>query len=232
MTMGISRFSLPALALVATALLSGCGDSESDQRKAFIDYLNTTVARSGEQLPRLSEDQKKQFGPYANDYTILYTFANEVNKAVDQGLKPAIASLGTIRTPQDYLTQRDAVSQSTGSLSVMAQQIQAAKTQADTAKGALKQPDELKTVYDRIYSNVVTTPASKLSPVLPALQSLSQDVVQAGDFLRQQGTSVSYNNGSVQFPTQQQAQQYNTLMSNLASKSQALNQAKQLVQEN
>nr|WP_240494299.1 DUF3053 domain-containing protein [Pantoea sp. 1.19] len=216
--------------LFAAVLLNGCGDSESDQRKAFIDYLQNTVMRSGEQLPRLSEDQKKQFGNYANDYSLLYRFASEVNNAIEQGLKPAVSTLNTIRTPQDYLSQRDAVRHASGTLSVMAQQIQQAKSEAEKGKSALQQPEDLKKVYNTVWQQVVTVPASQLAPVLPALQSLSQDVVQTGDFLQQQGTSVSFKDGGVQFPTQQQATQYNMLMSALIAKSQALSQATQLIQ--
>ena len=33
--------------------LSGCFDKEGDQRKAFIDFLQNTVMRSGERLPTI-----------------------------------------------------------------------------------------------------------------------------------------------------------------------------------
>ena len=77
---------------------------------------------------------------------------------------------------------------------------------------------------------MVTQPANALIPLLPSLQDLSQQAVQTGDFLQQQGTRVSFDNNGVQFPTQDQATQYNTLMSNLAAKAQALPQAQAAVQ--
>jgi len=46
--------------------------------------------------------------------------------------------------------------QASGSLGVLTQQIQTAKTQADSCKATLKQPENLKTVYD----TVVTQPAN------------------------------------------------------------------------
>ena len=79
-------------------------------------------------------------------------------------------------------------------------------------------------MYDSVYAKVVTQPASTLIPLLPQLQALSQSAVQAGDYLQSQGARVSFNDGGVQFPTQEQATQYNTLMSNLASNTQALTQ--------
>ncbi len=67
-----SRWFAPLAALLMVVSLSGCFDKEGDQRKAFIDFLQNTVMRSGERLPTLTADQKKQFGPFVSDYAILY----------------------------------------------------------------------------------------------------------------------------------------------------------------
>lgn len=230
MATGISRVWAPLAAVFLALLLTACGDKEPEQRKAFIDFLQNTVMRSGEHLPALSEDQKQKFGNYVSDYAIIYGFSQQVNKAVDDGLKPVVDQLTAIRVPQDYLTRRDALRQASGSLNVLGQQIQSAKTQADSSKAALKQPDDLKQVYDTVYNKVVTQPANSLTPLLPALQSLSQDVLQAGDYLQQQGAAVTFNNNGVQFSTRDQVAQYNTIMSNLAAKAPALSQAQTTVQ--
>ncbi|MBD8164996.1 DUF3053 domain-containing protein [Erwinia persicina] len=224
-----TRLLVPFMALFMVLQLTGCGDNEADQRKAFIDFLQNTVMRSGEHLPSLSEDQKQKFGPYVSDYAILFGFSQQVNRAVDSGLKPVVDELSAIRTPQDYLTRRDALRQASGSLGVLTQQIQAAKTQADSSKAALKQPSDLKTVYDNVYTTVVTQPATTLAPLLPALQALSQDAVQTGDFLQQQGANVSFNGSAIQFPSQAQATQYNALMSNLSANARALTQAQSVL---
>ena len=55
-----SRWFAPLAALLMVVSLSGCFDKEGDQRKAFIDFLQNTVMRSGERLPTLTADQKKQ----------------------------------------------------------------------------------------------------------------------------------------------------------------------------
>lgn len=222
---GWMRLLVPFMALMLVFQLTGCGDKEADQRKAFIDFLQNTAMRSGEHLPALSEDQKQRVGNYASDYAIVYGFSQQVNRAVDNGLKPVVDELSAIRAPQDYLTRRDSLRQASGSLEVLAQQIQTAKTQADSSKAGLKQPAELKTVYDNLYNKVVTQPADTLLPLLPALQKLSQDAVQTGDFLQQQGSQVTFNGQTIQFPTQQQATQYNTLMSNISANAHALGQA-------
>ncbi|MCX8965480.1 DUF3053 domain-containing protein [Erwinia psidii] len=234
MTTGISRvwtrFFVPVLALFLVFQLTGCDNKDADQRKAFIDFLQNTVMRSGEHLPSLSESQKQNFGNYVKDYAIIYDFSQQVNRAVDSGIKPVMDELNAIRTPKDYLTHRDSLRQTSGSLGVLTQQIQTAKTQADSSKAALKQPEDLKTVYDNVFNRVVTQPANSLQPLLPALQTLSQAAVQTGDFLQQQGTQVTFNGQTIQFPSQQQADQYNALMSTLSANAQVLNQAQSTLQ--
>ena len=145
-------------------------------------------------------------------------------------MRPVVDELSAIRVPQDYLSRRDSLRQANSALVIVTQQIESAKMQADSSKAALKQPDDLKKVYDTAYNKVVTVPANQLIPLLPKLQALSQGAVQAGDFLQTQGNRVSFNDGGVQFPTQDQASQYNALMSTLSANSQALPQAQAAVQ--
>ncbi|MCU7367346.1 DUF3053 domain-containing protein [Pantoea stewartii] len=234
MASGISRVLARSGIMLAGVLivlqLTACGDKEGEQRKAFIDFMQNTVMRSGEHLPSLSENQKQSFGPFAGDYAILYGFSQQVNKTVDQGMRPVVDELSAIRVPQDYLSRRDSLAQATSALTVATQQLESAKMQADKSKAGLKQSDDLKKVFDTAYDKVVTQPADQLIPLLPKLQALSQDAVKTGEFLQAQGTRVSFNNGGVQFPTQEQATQYNSLMTSLSANVQALTQAKNAVQ--
>lgn len=54
-----SRWFAPLAALLMVVSLSGCFDKEGDQRKAFIDFLQNTVMRSGERLPTLTKPIRK-----------------------------------------------------------------------------------------------------------------------------------------------------------------------------
>ena len=224
-----ARWLAPVLALLVVMQLTACGDKEPEQRKAFIDYIQNTVMRSGAKIPTLSEDQKQKFGNYAGDYAILVGFSQQLSKSLDASLTPALDQINQIRTAQDYMSKRDTLQQSVGALNLLGQQIQSAKSQADTARAALKQPDDLKAVYNQAYDKIVTGPANALMPVIPATASFVQDLVQVGDFLRTQGNQVSFNNNGVQFRTSQQATQYNTMMSNLVAKQQDLLNAQKIV---
>lgn len=220
-----SRWLAPFMALLMIVSLSGCFDKEGDQRKAFIDFLQHTVMRSGERLPTLTADQKKQFGPFVSDYAILYGFAHQMDQAIDNGIRPVVDSVNHISAPQDYMTQRDMLRQANGALGVLSQQVQNAKAQADNARNELRQPDDLKAVFDNAWQKVVADPAAAFEPVIPAAQTLTQQLVLVGDFIQQQGDKVGFANGGIQFPTSQQASQYNSLIGPLASQHQAFSQA-------
>ncbi|CAI1189578.1 DUF3053 domain-containing protein [Serratia liquefaciens] len=224
-----ARWLAPVLALLVVMQLTACGDKEPEQRKAFIDYIQNTVMRSGAKIPTLSEDQKQKFGNYAGDYAILVGFSQQLSKSLDASLTPALDQINQIRTAQDYMSKRDTLQQSVGALNLLGQQIQSAKSQADTARTTLKQPDDLKAVYNQAYDKIVTGPANALMPVIPTTASFVQDLVQVGDFLRAQGNQVAFNNNGVQFRTSQQATQYNTMMSNLVAKQQDLLNAQKIV---
>ncbi|HEN3642792.1 TPA: DUF3053 domain-containing protein [Yersinia enterocolitica] len=224
-----SRWLAPFLALLVVFQLTACGDKEPEQRKAFIDYLQNTVMRSGMKLPTLSEDQKQKFGPYVSDYAILVTFSQQLSKSVDASLSPAIAQINEIRVAQDYLNKRDALQQSAGALNLLVQQIRTAKTQADAAVAALKQPDDLKVVFNKAFDSIVTQPTNVLIPAVPVVSAFVQDLAQVGDFLQQQGTQVTFNNGGVQFQTAQQVAQYNAMMANLVAKYPAMMAAQKSV---
>ncbi|MDF7679641.1 DUF3053 domain-containing protein [Enterobacteriaceae bacterium ESL0689] len=219
-----SRWFAAVAAVLMMVSLSGCFDQEGDQRKAFIDFLQNTAMRSGERLPTLTADQKKQFGQFASDYAIIYGYSQHVNQAMEAGFRPIVDSVNAIRTPQDYVTQREPLRQANGALNVLNQQLEKAKIQADSAHNALKQSDDLKPVFDMVYNKVVTTPANALQPLIPAAQALTQQLVQVGDFIAQQDTQASFTGNGIQFPTSQQANQYNVLIAPLSSQHQLFNQ--------
>lgn len=224
------RWLAPVIAGLLVMQLTACGDKEPEQRKAFIDYLQNTVMRSGANIPTLSEDQKQKLGNYAGDYAILVGFSQQLAKSVEASLLPSLDQVGQIRTAQDYMSKRDTLQQSAGALDLLGPQLQSAKLQADTARAALKQPDDLKAVYNQAYDKVITVPANTLIPAVPAMSGFVRELIQVGDFLQAQGNQVSFNNGGIQFRTQQQATEYNAMMATLVAKQPSFLEAQAAVQ--
>ncbi|MBW7981012.1 DUF3053 domain-containing protein [Enterobacillus tribolii] len=218
----LKRWLMPVMAIMMVFQLAACGDKEADQRKAFIDYLQNTVMRGSSKVPTLSEDQKQKLGKYTGDYAILVTFSQNFSRATDSSLTPLNNTISQIRVPQDYLLKRDELRQASGALNMLGQQVQSARAQADSAKAALKQPDDLRVVYDKAYAKVVSDPANAIGPMIPMAASLAQDLLQVGDFLQYVGPQARFENSGIQLQTQQQVAQYNQMMSNVAAKHQEL----------
>ncbi len=216
------RLWMPLMAILMVFQLTACGDKDAENRKAFTDFLQNTVMRGDGQVPTLSEDQRRKFGLYVSDYAILAAFSQKMQKSVDSGLIPIMTLISQIRVPEDYILKRDMLEQSLGALSLLGQQVQSDKVQADRAHAALKQPDDVKVIYEQAYNKIVTQPANELLPLLPQLTSLAQSIIQAGDFLREQGTRATYTNGGVQLSSQQAVDQYNSMMKLIQVKQQAV----------
>ncbi|EHD19561.1 MULTISPECIES: DUF3053 domain-containing protein [Brenneria] len=210
-----SRWLLPALMFFMALQLAGCGDSEAEQRRAFTDFLQSVQLQQDGKLPALTEEQKKSFGPFINDYAVLTTFSQQVNQAVAGSLKPLLEQVSRIRIPRDYLSQRDNLRQSIGAMNLLGQQVQAAKAQADNARRALKQPEELQVVYERLYARTVTQPTNALLPLVPSAIAFAQSLIQVGDYLEAQGDRVVFAEATVQFHTPEQVAQYNGMVANL-----------------
>lgn len=217
-----SRWLLPVLTLCTALQLVACGDSEEDQRKAFITVLKNVPAQPGSALPVLSEDQKKTLGPHVNDYAILTTYSAQLRQGAAASLAPLLEEISHLRVPQDYLTQRDALRRSASALNLLGEQVQTVKTQAETARKALKQNEELQVLYNRVYSQVVMQPAKALESVVPVATMFAQQLVQVGDYLQAQGNQVSFNGNRVQFDTAQQVASYNALVAPLTVQYQSL----------
>ncbi|WP_413739297.1 DUF3053 domain-containing protein [Sodalis sp. RH21] len=215
---------IPVLFFLAVQL-TACGDKEPDQRKAFIQFLQTTILPGGERLPTLSEDQKQKFGTYVSDYQILLTFTQQYTQAINASLTPVLDQINQIRVPQDYLSHRVELQQSAGALNLLGPQIDRLKKQADDARAALKQPEDLKAVYEQAYTKLVIQPTQKVTPVISSAGTLSETLIQVGNFLNMQGAQVTYGANSVAFPTRLQATQYNELMGGLQTQHQQLLQA-------
>lgn len=227
-----TRWLAPVAILLVVVQLTACGYQEREERKAFIDYLQNTIQHSGPNLPTLSEDQKQKFGNYVNDYAIIFNFSRQLKQSIDNSLTPVLNAIAQIHVPQDYIKQKWVLQQSVGALDLLAQQIQEAQATANRTKAALQQPDDLRAVYHQVYAQRVTQPANALMPVVPVLSSFTQHIIGVGNFLSQQGAQVAFTHSGVQFPTQTQVTQYNSMMTALLDKQQALINAQKFVSGN
>jgi hypothetical protein len=139
---------LAALALIACSmLLAACGDSEPEQRKAFMAFLQTRIVdRPGLHVPVANDEDIKSFGPYAAHYKVITDFVGDIGlMAMNKTMNDALPQL---RSFQDLIDKRAAVKLGGERLRETIKVADAKLAETEKAHAALKQPDDLKVVYD------------------------------------------------------------------------------------
>jgi Protein of unknown function (DUF3053) len=77
----LARAARAAMCIVFAAALAGFswGNSEADQRKAFIAFLQDINNRPGIHYLVPNADDEKAFGPYLQHYAIILDFTKDMN---------------------------------------------------------------------------------------------------------------------------------------------------------
>jgi len=162
----LNRAACGIMAIVFAAVLTAWGNSEADQRKAFITFLQDINTRPGIHYLVPTPNDEKAFGPYLQHYAIILDFTKDMNvsmqdfiaQAIKLGLgpNPAPRTIELLAAaPTDLSAAKDAIDKMEQAL-----ETRLAKITAD--RGALKQPDDLKAVYDKTFDRLVVAPAMAL----------------------------------------------------------------------
>ncbi len=185
-------------ALVALAILSlslgGCGD-EPAQRHAFIEFLQRRIIdRPGLHIPIMSEQDIKNFGHYADQYKIMNGFHHQVDRTIQQDLARAM-QIGTPRSLAELPGKRELFPVVRQGMTKFKAEIETAQAQADAAHAALKQPPDLKAVYDIAYGRMVSRPAAVFLDLVPLILDALKPVEELADFLDQNRDAIEYRDG-------------------------------------
>ncbi|MCR9002693.1 DUF3053 domain-containing protein [Rahnella perminowiae] len=209
-------FLLPFMLLLMMFSLSGCGDKEPAQRKAFIDFLQSRILdKPALAVPQLTEAQKKQFGDYTQDYAIITGFHHQMNIELDSSLVPVFAGMNGVNSVSNLLEQRDDLKKMADSSEKWKEKIVLLKTQADTRHAALKQPDDLKKIYDQAYEKTIVKPTQITEQVFDLLPQVLNLIVAKADFIKNQGKNVTITGNRLQFANQKQLDKYNAIQQQL-----------------
>jgi hypothetical protein len=161
--------------ILFAATLAAWGNSEADQRKAFIGFLQDINNRPGIHFLVPTANDEKAFGPYLAHYAIILDFNRDMNAATKDftaqivklgfGPNPSPRSIEQIAAaPTDLDAAKDVAGKMVALIDT-----RLAKLNADRA--ALKQPDDLKAVYDNTFDKLVTTPTLATENSTKALSS-------------------------------------------------------------
>lgn len=177
---------LAFLGILLCLALSACGDQEPSQRKEFIEFLQTRILdKPGAHVPQLSGNQKDAFGPYVKDYAIITDFAAGPTGEPGnlQQRFSAIMAKGSIRSMSDLASRREDLVAVQNLIGELGGAIDQALAKANDAKAQLKQPEDLKAVFDKAYERDVTNVASSVKQMLPPVQDMIAAALQLSDFI-------------------------------------------------
>lgn len=162
----LNRAARGALCIVFAATLAGFswGNGEADQREAFIAFLQDVNNRPGIHFLVPTANDEKAFGPYLQQYAVILDFDKDMKAPMSDftaqiiklgyGPNPSPRTIEQIAAaPADLTAAKDAVRK-------MEQVIETRLAKINADRAALKQPDDLKTVYDKTFDKLVTAPGS------------------------------------------------------------------------
>lgn len=188
----------PFMVLVAALplMLAACGDKEPEQRAAFTQFLQTRIVdKPGVRVPKLTEEEKKSFGDYAAHYAIITDF----NAGMDASVKPlsGILQKGQVRSVNDIVTRREDLKSVRAGLNDMNAALKEHRAKADAAHAQLKQPEDLKAVYDKAYEKTITLPADTFGDVLPQINATYDVTLKIADYVEANKSKIEISGNSV-----------------------------------
>ncbi|MFY3139037.1 DUF3053 domain-containing protein [Achromobacter xylosoxidans] len=217
------------LALALPLALTACGNKEPEQRAAFTQFLQTRIVdKPGVRVPQLTEEEKKSFGDYAAQYAVITDF----NAGMDASVKPMgnLMQKGAVRSLNDVLARRDDLKTVQTALKDMGEALAKEQAKADAARAQLKQPDDLKAVYDKAYAKTVTVPADTFREVLPQISGTLDSSLKLAEYVEAHKTQIDLTGPTPRVQDPAVLAELNKLLQELTAQAQKVQQAQTRLQ--
>jgi hypothetical protein len=217
------------LAAALPLMLAACGNKEPEQRAAFTQFLQTRIVdKPGVRVPLLTDVEKKSFGDYAAQYAVITDF----NAGMDASVKPlsGIMQKGSMRSLNDIVTRRDDLKAVQASLNEMGVALKEQQAKADAARAQLKQPEDLKAVYDKAYEKTVSLPADTFRDVLPQLNATFDSSLKIADYVAAHAAQIDISGPIVKVQDPAVQTELNKLLQDLNAQAKNVQQAQTRMQ--
>lgn len=216
-----------AILFLASVLLAGCSPGEADQRKAFIGFLQAEVlARPGVRLPRPDAEKQKSFGDYAAHYAIIPRFHDKMNESVAKPLQQALSG-AMPRSIEDVVNRKADLAAVRAGFGKMREALDAAITEADKERAALKQPDDLAPVYGQAYAKLVTQPAGTFREVFPTTDETFGAILELAELIDANKAAIKLSGSQIQISNPALQARVQAALTAMGAKQQAMNAAQQ-----
>lgn len=210
---------LGTLSLGAALVLGGCS-AEPGERKMFIEFLQTRVLnRQRAVIPKLNEQERKAVGRYADHYDIITGFNKEMS---DSTWAKMMNRLEHTRTLPQMMAKRKEVSDLVTHLPQAGKDAKGCLDRANAAKAALKQPDDLRAIYDAAFDKLVTQPGGLMLQLIPAMQSMLSAIMELVTYVEQHPKEVTISGMTVEAHSQASLNKVNALIKKVETDSEAM----------
>jgi len=213
--------------LVLCAFFTGaCKKQEQEQRKAFIEFLETEVMAAGTDGVQMSDAVRKKVGSFGRHFDVIAMYSKELGdiNARLAGEKTRIAAYGPIS--MDKLgSERARLEQIVAALSRGLQNIDAVRAKADAAKAALKQPEDVQAAFNRAYAKEVSEYAVASQALYAVQKDFYAEALRMGVLLEKHKEKIQFKNNTVTIDEQALLNEYNALQKSLQEKSQKMQAA-------
>lgn len=182
----INRSFAGAILIALGLLLGGCGDNEPDQRKAFIAFLQQINERAGPHFLNPKPEEEKAFGDYLRHYTVITDFNKDLTAAADvydKKVRATVGNDGQARTIEQMISRRPAYPAIKDETAKFIQTIEDRVAKANAERAALKQPDDLKAVYDTTFNKLITAPARAMVKSNKGLIEMTESSMRLVDYI-------------------------------------------------
>jgi cysteinyl-tRNA synthetase len=192
------RFHFTLWMLCFVVLLTGCG-RESQQRQAFINFLQKEVIprNSGILIP--NKAMRNKFGIYTAHYDVIVEYNKAMLEKVGRPLEKLQREYQDAMKPEATVEERRAAiikyREALYSIETTLDKVLAA-TESEIA--ALDQPDELREVYIQATEKHVRIPAQALKAMIPATEEMMNKNLDLLDFITANRGKVEIKDGMIQ----------------------------------
>ena len=210
---GFALAGVVVLALSAAA----CGDKEPEQRKAFITFLQTRIVdKPGVHVPKLTDDETSAFGPYAAHFNVISGFANNPElEGIGKQMQLATQRV-SISSIEELVANRATLRSVKQDLGKMTVAMNGALANTLKERDALKQPDDLKAVYDKAFDKDVLAPARGFNETVPLVIDIAEAALKLADYIDANRSKVTIQGRNVGGKDPTTAREIDILVKNLA----------------
>jgi hypothetical protein len=202
--------------LALTLATAGCGDSEADQRKAFIKFLDDINHRVGVHFLVPTQEDRVAFGDYMRHYTVILDFNQDMkvifNDYTDGMKKLGIGPNSQAQTLEQMVARRQDFPVIKELTTKTMQAFEARMAKAYAERDALKQPDDLKAVYNTAFDKLITAPVQAIIASDKALLDLADSSMRVADYINDHRGKLTVSGSQVRAADANTLAEVNTLI--------------------